>query len=186
MALIVPTPPPAAVEAVRAALEPAGAPLTEGVASVRTSGVDEPSRLTLPVYGLGVTAAGIADTVPLLSWQHIVTDAQSGRRATAETMQSASTNTYVVSRVTDDPPFLQATFAATGDAPNISEDGDYELRVMAVPAVYALAIWLMNTADRTQDKFIVIDAGELFAPGTRLDAATWYEALLIEARRIQP
>jgi hypothetical protein len=116
----------------------------------------------------------------------VVTDAQSGRPATAETIKSTSADAYAVTRVTDDPPFLQATFAASGDAANLSEDGDYELRLMVVPAVYALAIWLMNAADRTLDKFIVIDAGELFAPGTRLDAATWYEALLTEAMRIQP
>ena len=124
MALTIPAPPAAAVAAVQTALEPA-APLSEGVASVRTSDIDDPSRLALAVYGLSLTEllAGAADPVQLVAWQHIVTNRQSGQRATAETM-SIDEATHVVGRVTDEPPFLSETLAAVADAANISTDGD--------------------------------------------------------------
>jgi hypothetical protein len=187
MSLTIPDPPAAAVAAVRSALEPPAAPLTLGVASVRTSDLDQPSQLALAVYGLRATelVAGLVDTVSLIAWQHIVRHTQSGRRATAETI-AVNETTHVVGRVTDEPPFLTQTLAAVSDAENIADDGDYEVRLMIVPAVYALAIWLMNSVDRAADKFIVVDAGEIFPAGTRLDARTWYGGLRTEARRIQP
>ena len=171
----------------QAALEPAEAPLAEGTASVRTFAIGgDQRRIALAVYVLGANELLVRDTPSpqFVAWQHIVTHADSGRPATAETISLGPAD-HVVGRVSDDPPFLAETLAALEMARNSSGDADYELRMMIVPAVYALAVWLSNVAGDTADRFIVVSAGELFDSGALLDAETWYAALRTEARRLR-
>ena len=99
MTLKVPVPPDAALAVARAALEPPGAPLADGTASVRTFSLREQPRRALAVYVLGVNEllAGNGRAAHLVAWQHIVTHADSGRAATAETIPLESPD-HIVGR----------------------------------------------------------------------------------------
>jgi hypothetical protein len=186
MSLIVPVPPDGAIAAVRTALEQAGAPLTEGIASVRTLTASDQPPVAFAVYVLGANdlLAGDGRVAHFVGWQHFVMHADSGRVAAAETIPVDYAD-HVVGRVCDEPPFLAETLAAKTLATNNADDGEYELRLMVVPAVYALAVWLMNTVESGGDKFIVVNAGELFEPGALVYADTWYAALRSGTRRVQ-
>jgi hypothetical protein len=184
MALTVPVPPHDAVAAARAALEPTAAPLAGGTASVQTFSFAAPSRTALAVYILGTNELlnGDVRSAHLVAWHHLVTHASSGQGAMAETL-SLGSQAHVVGRVSDDPPFLADTLAAIDLAESLASDRDYELRFLVVPALYVAAMWLMNVDAAEQDRFIVVNAGEMFEVGAVLDADTWFGALRAEAGR---
>jgi hypothetical protein len=184
MALIIPVPPDEAVAAARAALEPAGAALAGGVASVHTFSLAAPSRRALAVYALGTIELLNRNvrSARLVAWHHIVTHASTGQGAVAETVLLEPA-THVVGRVSDDPPFLADTLAAVDLAAGVANDGEYELRFLVVPAMYVAAIWVMSVGAADRDRFIVVNAGEIFEAGAVLDADTWYDGLRTEVRR---
>jgi hypothetical protein len=184
MALTVPVPPDEAIAAARAALEPAGTPLAFGAASVQTFSLAAPSRRALAVYTLGTIELvnGNVRSAHLVAWHHLVTHANSGQGAIAETVVLES-EAHVVGRVSDDPPFLADTLAAMDLADSLAKDGEYELRFLVVPALYVAAMWLMSLDAAERDRFIVVNCGEMFEAGAVLDADTWYGALRAEASR---
>lgn len=145
MAIHVLTPPTESLDALRPVLGPARSqhahPQLAFVANAAPSEVTVPT----PVYSLGLDAlaqqGGLSDAKHV-AWRYII-DKGTGRRVAAEvsyddaTAQHAFASLNEGSFVDDTPVQLSAAETSAEAAA-----GDFELRLLRVPALYFVALWL--------------------------------------------
>ncbi|HET7489681.1 MAG TPA: hypothetical protein VFJ85_17265 [Acidimicrobiales bacterium] len=150
------TPPSEAEEAVRAALDHfAGVPETRLHALAGTRPAELAPTVPHPVYTLGLsdlTAAGAGlGTTQATGWRYLL-------RQDDQVVASAETVADQAGRALfshfNSGPFVASTAAALSTAEGLAEtqEGSYELRLLHVPALYAMALWLHG------------DAGDLLIP----------------------
>jgi hypothetical protein len=174
MALGISQPPDAAVQALRdglAALAQRGEFTTRALRKVRPEQVA--ASVPHPVYNLGARSAagGTLDDAEVTGWRFLLT---------ADTDVMASAETRIVSSPADrggageqafaqvtDGPFVRGTVdavAVAGDAAGQRPER-YELRLLHVPAIYLMAVWLHapdagdssgDAGDRPTDLYVPI------------------------------
>ena len=93
-----------------------------------------------------INAGAGLDRARAVGWRHLVTE-HGKAIASAETTVAQDGKTHVPSHV-DEGPFVDATAAAVAAAqalPAVAA-GDFEIRVLRIPALYFMALWLHSTA----------------------------------------
>jgi hypothetical protein len=150
------TAPEASLQVLRSTVQnwvthPTSAPQAEnaGLSFVADGGVD--IHLPHPVYNLGlsdlVSGKGLSAAV-LVSWRYLLSDGES--TAMAEVTQSSGTQSSVGQThsfsMLNRGPFV-ASLVQTVDAAEKNatlQAGNYEVAVLHVPALYAMALWLRS------------------------------------------
>jgi hypothetical protein len=127
--------------------------------------------LTTPhvVHGIGLDA--LAARQPLtgaapVAWQFLV-ETPTGPVASTEVALDATGEPTAFTQL-NEGPFVQATTAALDTARRVPEvvRGDYELRVLRIPALYLVALWLKDRGG-TEDLFLPLDPAPEFIEAGR-------------------
>jgi len=122
-----------------------------------------PANLSLaaphPVYNLGLSdikGRSALAKAKLTGWRYLVLE-DGAAIAAAEAVQPSARAKPMFSH-TNEGPFVGSTAKAIEEAEQIPEiqKGQYELRVLRVPALYLVTLWLKSTKAKSQ--------GEIFIP----------------------
>lgn len=145
-----------------------------------------PASLSLaaphPVYNLGlsdVKGRNALGKAKLTGWRYLVME-DGDAIAAAEAVQPSARAKPLFSH-TNEGPFVDSTAKAIEAAEQLPEikKGQYELRVLRVPALYLVALWLRSGAKSRGDIFIPLDpAPPGIKGGEQLSADDFNAALL--------
>lgn len=155
MPLRLPPPPPRAIETLREGLESL---LSTPSSSIRTrteelgesfeANIDVTSPHLVYSVDLNEVAEGrILSAARPTSWRYMLLDGESAQSAAELAIDDNGEVTWF-SHV-DEGPFVQATVAGVEFAERLEAElgADYELRLLSVPSVYLVAVWLHGADD---------------------------------------
>ncbi len=184
-------PPAGAADAVRAALQQfAGVPRDRLNALAGTSPDELAPTVPHPVFNMGLDqltatrsappAGALAASTPS-GWRYLLSQSDEVV-ASAETFTDAAGSSQVASF--NQGPFVAATAAALEVAEALPEtkDGSYELRLLHVPALYTMAVWLHGDGDN--DIFIPLDPSPDIEPNRPYPAAEFFGIMTEKAAQI--
>lgn len=184
-------PPPGADEAVQAALQQfAGVPEERLNALAGSSPAELAPTVPHPVFNLGLdqlTSAGGASAGTALAatqptgWRYLLCQADQVV-ASAETFTDAAGGSQFSNF--NQGPFVASTATAlqVAEALPATTDGSYELRLLHVPALYTMAVWLHGDGDN--DIFIPLDASPDIEPNRPYPAAEFLGIMAEKASQI--
>jgi hypothetical protein len=156
MALDVLSPPPASLAALAPILGPAPAAHANALRALVADATPDHVTLPTPVYVLGldslINGRGLADA-RLVGWRYII-DKGTGATVAAEVGYDHGTAQHAFSSLNqgsfvDDTP---VQVSAAQRAPEVAS-GDYELRLLRIPALYLVALWLKDR-NGTEDRLV--------------------------------
>jgi hypothetical protein len=185
VALLIPDPPPASVDAVRDAI---GALAARGelAAALRRARAGQ-LAITAPhqVYTLGlrdVSGDDALDKTRATGWRYLL-EVENDVVATVETSQAADKHT--LSHV-NHGPFVRGTVDALGAAEiQVGDREGMEVRVLDVPALYLLALWLHDTTGAGDTTLIPIaPAPGAFEANRAYSAEEFFRTAQEQARSI--
>jgi len=150
MPLHMPDPPSGVADSVRSTVKQFAGNSHHSLKKLRGASADHVDVSTpQQVFTMGVddiSAGAGLDRARPVGWRHLVT-AHGKAIASAETTVAHDGKTHVPSHV-DEGPFVDATADAVAAAqalPNVAGT-DFEMRVLRIPALYFMALWLHSTA----------------------------------------
>jgi len=183
MALTILTPPPPSLAALAPMLAPTSTPHINPLRALSADATPNQVTLPMPVYVLGldslVARRNLGDA-ELIGWRYII-DKGVGTKVAAEVAYDPSTKMHAFSSLNegsfvDDTPIRVAAARA---APGVAQ-GDYELRLLRIPALYVVALWLK---DRHGNADLVVPLAPCPTP---LTAGHAYSVTEVETLLAQP
>jgi hypothetical protein len=179
-----PTPPPAALDALRSGLGQmrglAGAPAA-AVASLAAETAAAPDTLPHETYHLGLDAIqakrGVAAAEPV-GWRYILGRADQPNALAAEV--HSGDDGFVFAGV-NEGPFNQHLTDTLRRIESQIPGGDYEPRLLRIPALYIAAVWLKSQSPAQSDLYVPLEPSNPEVTPGRIYAAKEFEAALEKA-----
>lgn len=187
MALISPTPPATAVNAVRATFQPLAESAAFRLPALRNA--TGPLQLTQPhqVFTLGLSdlmgGKGLTAAQPT-GWRYLIHDGENAL-ASAEALSTGAGDEHVFSAF-NEGPFVASTARALQTVTNQPEvaAGSYEPRLLHIPAIHAMGLWLHETATG-EDLVVPLAPSPIDAPaGQPIPAAQFLQEVAAKAAAV--
>lgn len=176
MSLFVPPPPPGGLEIIRNTLGDLITQPSTAARALEDTGADEVTvAAPHPVYFLGLedvaNGKGLAQA-KLVSWRYILLNSDRSLAA-AEVSLGANLEFSHVNQ----GPYVGATVEAVGLAEGLNEviSDDYELRLLKIPGLYIIALWLH--AEQPDIIIPLLPAPSELTPNTPYSEATFMSAI---------
>ncbi len=164
MALHMIPPPPESLTALENALQPGTSGTVAGLRSLTSVDEARQPMNSHPVYVLGADSLaqgkGLTEAT-LVSWRHLV-GGMAGGYVAAEVSVDAKRNVHEFASF-NEGPHVEGTLvqlAAAQKDPRVTS-GEYELRLLRIPALYVVALWLK---DRDGDDDLFVPIGPVAPP----------------------
>jgi hypothetical protein len=156
---------------------------TKALRKARKEDLDVSTPHQVFVMGLNdITSGGRLETAQPVGWRYLIEE--SGQLIASAETSSAPDGTEEVSAFTEGP-FVAATdkaVKAIRKLPKLEAAG-YELRLLRIPALYVMALWLHSLVD---DLLIPLEPSPIGKAGKPMPAAEFFDDLLAQARAANP
>jgi len=178
--------PPGGSELVLNALRTHAGPTPQAARAVGGTDTHVTIALPHPVFDLGLDQlVANADLAQARSggWRYLVMQGPSAIAA-AEVTTDAVGQALSVSSV-NRGPFVEATHAGIREAERLPpvQSGSFELRLLRIPALYIVALWLKDTADDADTIIPLAPAPNYLTPGHTYSVQAFLELTRGAARR---